>query len=406
MNKSSEQIDAALNVTEAYDQPLSPVEQERCLKNFLGEENCKKEVINGHNLFVYNSGKKKIIILHRCITYLGGNGQHPIYKKRVQLPGWFKESCVFISDNKLDYDVRFIGIYHYEGLILFADFQKDTYLGKTMHNSSAHIYINDLAQALRYGIFHKEDQYKNHIYVIKNSYLQNYLNGEISEGNTLFELFAKFNGGFTFGRWLNALDVIKEMHEAGWPKWKETEWAGFFLEYKFDKFTKNEGITDKMRYVSNKKDGLLDFDILFDGTNKFYGDLKASDITKSETPANDQNSVMECINRYGRLWYIIYEHYTKKDSDYDYQQTIARNQFIRSVDAKYKKDDMSYSQRMKNSVNFVKMSILEVNRINCRTLLKAFNQGRQPDGKARKPKFVIKKKEMDNFVVFRYCCEV
>ena len=59
---------------------------------------------------------------------------------------------------------------------------------------------------------------------------------------------------------------------------------------------------------------------------------------------------------------------------------------------------------MKNSVKFMKMSIIELNRINFREALTDFNQGCQTDGKARKPKFNNNKKvlETDNFVVFRY----
>ena len=65
---------------------------------------------------------------------------------------------------------------------------------------------------------------------------------------------------------------------------------------------------------------------------------------------------------------------------------------------------MSYHSRMKHSVKFLKMSIIELNRVNFRDALKDFNQGRQPDGNARKPKFSINKTvlENDNFVVFRY----
>lgn len=403
MNKLSEQIDATMNVMEAEDQPLTQKELEECVIHFIGEENCTKETINGKPVLVYNnSGNKKTVLLLRNVTYLGGNGQHPVYKKRIQLPNWFKDLCIFIAKNNMDYEVRFLGVYHYEGLILFVDFQKETYLQKTMNNSSAHVYINDLAQGLKFGLFHKEDQYGNHFYVIRNNRLRAYLDGKIKTDNSLFELFAQFNNLFIFGQWIVAIDVIKEMQAAGWPKWKEAEWAGFFLEYRFDKFTKEKNILDKMRYISNKKDGQLDFDIAFEGAEKFYGDLKASDIEKHEAPANDQGNVMECINRYGKLWYIIYEHETRKDCDYDNQQTKARNQFIRSIDHTYPKGDLSYAKRMKNSVNFVKMSILEINRINCRTLLKEFNQGHQADGKARKPKFVIRKKDMDNYVVFRF----
>jgi len=406
MNKPSEQIDAALNVSEAADQPLSHKQQEARLREFLGDEHCACEAIGGRKVFVYtNDEGRKTVLLHLSVTYLGGDGQHPIFKKRVQLPHWFKTFCDFIAENGLDYDVRFLGVYHYEGLVLFVDFLKDTYLSKEMHNSSAHVYTNDLAQGLRLGLFHKEDQYGNHLYVIRNRCLRDYLNGKLQVDNTLFTLFARFNTRFTFGKWLVAADVIREMQAAGWPKWREAEWAGFFLEYRFDKFTKEEQVTDRMRYISQKKKGRLDFDIVFEGEEEFYGDLKASDIGKHETPANDQENVLKCINLYGKLWYIIYEHETRKDCDCRYEQTVARNRFIRSIDPKYRKDDMSYHERMKNSVNFVKMSILEINRINCNKLLKAFNQGHQQDGTARSPKFVIRKKDMDNFVVFRYRTE-
>jgi len=59
---------------------------------------------------------------------------------------------------------------------------------------------------------------------------------------------------------------------------------------------------------------------------------------------------------------------------------------------------------MKHSVKFMKMSIIELNRVNYREALKDFHQGHQPDGNARKPKFIINKEVLknDNFVVFRY----
>jgi hypothetical protein len=161
-----------------------------------------------------------------------------------------------------------------------------------------------------------------------------------------------------------------------------------------------------MRYVgcSLKREGDLDFDIRFEEEN-FYGDLKASDIKKKETPGNDQENLIECIYQYDKFWYVIYEHETIKDSEAtNYEATKARNHYIKSVDASYENDEMSYHGRMKNSVKFVKMSIIELNHVNFREALTDFNQGCQPDGKARKPKFNINKKvlENDNFVVFRY----
>ena len=61
-------------------------------------------------------------------------------------------------------------------------------------------------------------------------------------------------------------------------------------------------------------------------------------------------------------------------------------------------------QKMKHSVKFTKMTIIELNKVNFRDALRTFNQGKQPDGSARAPKFKINKQTLanDNFVVFRY----
>ena len=47
------------------------------------------------------------------------------------------------------------------------------------------------------------------------------------------------------------------------------------------------------------------------------------------------------------------------------------------------------------------MYIIELNRINFREVLNDFNQGRQPNGGARKPKFKITKNNIENFIVFQ-----
>ena len=65
-------------------------------------------------------------------------------------------------------------------------------------------------------------------------------------------------------------------------------------------------------------------------------------------------------------------------------------------------DKISYQNKMKHSVNFKRMKIFELNRVNMHETLKAFNQGRQPSGEARAPKFSINKKNIDNFIVFSY----
>ena len=410
MNVDSEQITLDMNLVVAQDQPLNDRDQQRCLFDALGNTNCRIVRIPPKKwAFEFNKDGKTIHLLVRTCTYLGN--PHPIFKKRVQLPTWFNEYTNQMKKDRPDVDIRYIGIYHYGDEhhgenIVFIDFHKDTYLSKKGHNSSAHIYTNDLFQAMTYGVFTKEDQFGNTITAIRKDKIYDYLTGNRHPATNLFDLFRLFNSGFTFGRWLKALDVIKEMYENEWSQWRQTEWAGWFLEYKFNRFTLEEHVTNQMRYVGSslKREGDLDFDVRFDEAD-FYGDLKASDITKKETPGNDQQNLLDCIYRYGKFWYIIYEHETIKDSEKnDYEATRARNKFIKSVDPKYAKDDLSYKTRMKNQVKFVKMSIIELNRVNFRGALKDFHQGHQPDGSPRALKFNINKNILnnDNYVVFRY----
>lgn len=410
MNVDSEQITLDMNLVIAQDQSLSDKEQQECLINALGADNCKLVRVPPRKWALeFRKDGKVIQLLVRTCTYLGN--PHPIFKKRVQLPTWFNEYTTQMQKEHPEVDVRYVGVYHYGDKyhgenIVFIDFHKDTYLLKKGHNSSAHVYTNDLFQAMTYGVFTKEDLFGNTITVLRQDKMFDYLVGKRHPATNLFDLFRLFNNGFTFGRWLKALDVIKEMYENEWSQWRQTEWAGWFLEYKFNRFTLEEHVTNQMRYVGSslKREGDLDFDVRFDEAD-FYGDLKASDITKKETPGNDQQNLMDCIYRYGKFWYIIYEHETIKDSkENDYEATRARNRFIKSVDPKYSKDDLSYKTRMKNQVKFVKMSIIELNRVNFRGALKDFHQGHQPDGSPRALKFNINKDVLnnDNYVVFRY----
>lgn len=403
MNQPSEQILPDLRIVIDRDQPLSPRQQEEVLRNNLGAENCSHQIVCGEKVFVYEKGEKKIVILHKAITYLGN--PHPAYKKRIQMPSEFKEFCLKGLVEFPNIEVRIVGIYHYEGTLVFVDFVKDTYLTRTMHNSSAHVYTNDLYQGLRNGVFHKEDQYENHLYAIHPCHLVQYFSKEEQGTNELFELFSQFNNGFTFGQWLYSVEVIKKMYGDGWRQWKQTEWAGFYLEYEFDKFIRTNNVTSLMRYTgsSNKghAEGMFDFDIWFE-RDRFYGDLKASDLSQNKAIGNDQDAFVECVSRYGKFWYVIYEHDTIKDGPKtSCEATIGRDEFLRDLGEEV--HEYSENHRyIKHSVNFQKMAILELNEANYREALIIYNQGRQPNGATRKLKYAINKSEMDNFVVFRY----
>jgi hypothetical protein len=63
------------------------------------------------------------------------------------------------------------------------------------------------------------------------------------------------------------------------------------------------------------------------------------------------------------------------------------------------KDDlMSYSEKMKYSIKIKSFYILEINKFNC-CYLEIFNQGKNSDGKSRKPKISINYKNIDNFLI-------
>lgn len=410
MNVDSEQITLDKSLVVAQDQPLSDKQLQAHLINVLGKSKCRILTVPPRKWVLEFTDNRKIYhLLVRTCTYLGN--PHPIFKKRVQLPLWFNEYTNTIKKKNPNIDIRYIGVYHYGDEhhgdnLIFVDFKKDTYLAKKGHNSSAHVYTNDLFQAMTYGVFSKEDQFGNTITAIRKDCFNDYLLNRQRQSTNLFDLFRRFNCGFSFGQWIKALDTIKEMHQNEWHQWRQAEWAGWFLEYKFNKFTIEENVTHQMRYVGSslKREGDLDFDIRFEEAN-FYGDLKASDITKNETPGNDQKNLIECIYQFDKFWYVIYEHETIKDSEaLNYEATRGRNRYIKSVDPSYEKDELSYHERMKSKVKFVKMSIVELNRINFREALTDFHQGRQPNGSARALKFNINKKvlENDNFVVFRY----
>jgi hypothetical protein len=66
------------------------------------------------------------------------------------------------------------------------------------------------------------------------------------------------------------------------------------------------------------------------------------------------------------------------------------------------KNSMGYLNRMKYSVSLESFDVLEISSINLKHL-KAFNQGKNSNGKPRAVKIAIHKKDLenDNFVIYR-----
>lgn len=404
MNLKSEQLSENNEIIFDYDQTLTRTELLLLVSSILGEENCETLYFENKKILCYTPEyDAKEILLLANITYMGGNGQHPSFLKRIQLKKWYKEAVSFFSKKK-GYNVRFIGVYKYNNNIILADFIKDSYITKAMNNSAAHIYINDLFQASINGSFKKIDKNKNEIITIRENNFKTYLDGmyTINGQSQIFGVLDKFNEAFKFNQEITAMSAISEMYKANWRGWRFTEWAGLYLEYKFSQEIENLKVDEIIQYIGdiNSFGGIFDLSFL-DG--QFFGDLKASSELSTVAPGNDQISMLDYIHTYGKLWYVIYEHETIKDKDFssEYIATRFRTDLLSKADGK-KVDELSYSTKMKYSVRFKKMVVIELNPINYLSAVTDFNQGRQPDGSPRNPKFNINKRNVDNFVVYRY----
>lgn len=404
MNLKSEQIISNLSVIIDFDDVLTKSQKFAFLVNLLKPNCYETKILNKRVLVYHTHDKKKIILLVASVTYLGGNGQHPIFKKRIQLPKWYKEFSLN-EEIKHNYEVKFIGLYHYKSNYVVVDFEKDTYLEKKMNNSAAHVYINDLIKGLETGLFRKKDAFGNTLFTINPNKFQSYLENDKFLTNPIFDFFNSFNREIISNSWLSAEDSIPIMYESKWSQWKQVEWPGWFVEFKIDQFIKQNKSSNVISYIGtlSQKYNQFDFDLYFPKDN-FYGDLKASDKTKKFSPGNSKENLINCLNKFGKFWYVIFEHQTIKDSkNTNYSATKFRNQFISQIEKTTLSDQklMSYYKRMKHSVKFENMMIIEINNNNYKHILSDFNQGHQIDGTPRNPKFLISKRNIDNFVVYR-----
>lgn len=404
MNLKSEQINSDGSLDIAYDQPLIPSKIKKVILSNLGNEshvieikvdNYKKKVI-----YYKNKNNKEYLILPAAVTYLGG--KHKIYKKRIQLKPWYKKVVELFPN----YEVIFLGVYHYNNNIIFVDFIKDSYMMGKFNNSSAHVYTNDLYQTIKLNQFLKKDQRGNISISISEKNLITYLNDESYETDNELEEIVRFNKSFPFNKEITLEKAVPEMYLAKWPHWKQGEWPGFYLEYLFYNYTVNSvNINYLDKSIGKTKDSQLDFDVYFPRKG-FYGDLKASNIEKNEAPGNDKESLRSAIDKGEKFWYLMYEHETVKDKDLDgYPATVFWNNFKLKNNGwkKGKKfDEFSYKTRLKSSVTFKKMSILEINKVNFSHALFDFHQGKQPDGSNRKVKVSIRKKDINNFLIYTY----
>lgn len=340
------------------------------------------------------------VIMKRQITHLGIPWES--FKKRIQIPNsWINAERQAATDQLVP---RFMGIYHYKGVTIFVDFEPTTYVQRKANNSAAHVATNDLYQAHTLGQFSRVDRNGNRLTSVRANELARYLQGGYEPKEHRLEAFQRFNNEFLVGEQIYSLDAVKEMHAALWPDTFQGEWPGFYVEFRLDNFIRRAGLTGIIEYQKIKHHGMFDYDLVFKHNRKveYYGDLKASDIARNESPGNDAEDLMRCVAEFGRFWYVVYEHETWHSRDNGDFATVAWNKWRHSVGHRGRKPyhPLSYARKFKESVRFVEMKILEVNEANFRVILGDFNQGRQPDGAARALKVMINKRNIDNFLIY------
>lgn len=375
---------------------LSPRERDNIIISAL-KTDC---FVVGHT---YSLGKKIITtsvnnttfaILSKQITYLGN--PHDLFKKRIQIPAQWVD---IYNDLSRDYEVLFLGVYRYRDNVIFVNFNPENYIQNRINNSSAHVHTNDLYQALKRQIFKKIDKNDNEITCIAGNHLTDYLLeccvGRYEADHELVHHIKNFNNYFPFNKDIFGYEAYGEMLTNKFNYALQAEWPGFYLEYQFDKFTKQLDKEMVLKYIQYNTPGCTTPFDLWSEKYRFFADLKTSDIGTTSILLNDQENILRTLEEHSILWYLVYQHTTVKDSLLDFKTTTYWNTLLN-------KDNLrSYSTRMKGMINFQSMFILEINKINYRHLLSDFNQGRNSDGNRRKPKYMVNKKIIDNYIIYK-----
>ena len=379
---------------------------------------------------------KKYAIRAKNITYLGH--PHPLHKKRIQIANDLQ--LFYKSATQKGYVPILLGVYTCGENTVFCDFNIDDYVGKKAHNSSAHVYTTDLANATVDGYFYKEDTFGNKITVFNSRAVNAVLEEKLNYGPTdqskddlmkdhqmhvldteeNFQLdfdseignIEMANDGFQYDmdfeissienvvmeffsctnlHW-HGIECYKAMIAANYRNKYQPEWPGFFLEFTFENYLNSKGLTNIIQYAQDKTKGGIDLDLYFPRID-MYGDLKAHSSNSNAIQGNDWATIFNIINdpvKNNHIYYVVCEHDTCKDSDFEYEVTYFWNK------AQGKANTMSYHKRMKNNVQLTHAYIFDINNNNKQHLTK-FKQGLNSNGKPREPKIMI---DHDNFKHF------
>lgn len=388
-----EQITDSGLVVDDFDVKINP----QGIKNILLKL-PKLNINTNKNPFEANYKNKNIKLCVKNISYLGIPHLH--YKKRIQIPKEWRQ--ILQDENTL-----LLGVYSYNNAKTFCLFNTSNYKKNNLNNSSAHIYTIDIHKARELGIFKKTDKNNNNLIVFTEENFEKVfdevlLNIRVNLSNEI-DVFNQFSN--TLQTSWHGIDCYREMINGKFNNAYQPEWAGFYLEYKFNEFlNSNPQYKEYCQYIQNKSNNSIDLDLWFE-EKRFFGDLKAHTIG-TDLLGNDKATVQDAINNYGKIWYIAFSHYTEKDQNHDGIVTNFWNIELNKRQQKTSKGKIkklnSYISRMKNSVELNNFTVLEVNKFNAK-YLSDFQQGKNSNNQSRSTKISIKAINLknDNFVIYR-----
>jgi hypothetical protein len=188
----------------------------------------------------------------------------------------------------------------------------------------------------------------------------------------------------------------QEMIDSNYNNKFQPEWVGFYLEYRFQVFLDKNKLQNKIIYCQNKSKGEIDLDLYFPSIES-YGDLKAHSSHSRGIQGNDLSTILSIIEKPeldNHIYYVVCEHLTEKDSEFNYEVTNYWNK------AQNKTDLFSYSKKMKNNVTLKTIYILDINYYN-KSKLSIFRQGKNSNGKPREPKIMIEHDKIKEFLIHK-----
>ena len=117
----------------------------------------------------------------------------------------------------------------------------------------------------------------------------------------------------------------------------------------------------------------------------------------------------DALNKYHRIWFIMYIHDKKQGKTNDYEMVKWRNHFIKDMgewDLKKPFNELS-ARNTPHSISYSEMVIIELNEITKEKYFSISKQfGLNSDGKPRNLKFTVDKNLLDtsddSFVIYRY----